>query len=174
MFLIFNSTFSLVANWLLTTIVILYFLHNIAYYRTPLQQKVKGIGKLGSGLYKLILPGSCSIPSISSNVFTPSSSSFNCKDNLHLWHLRLGHVPLSSLRHISSLNTYVSTFSNQSFHCDVCHFARQTRQPFPLSSSYSPNLFDLIHCDLWGPYKHPTYDRYNSFLTIVEDPSRAT
>ena len=33
-------------------------------------------------------------------------------------------------------------------------------------------MFDVVHMDLWGPYKIPTLDRKYYFLTIVDDYSR--
>ena len=35
-------------------------------------------------------------------------------------------------------------------------------------------LFDLIHIDVWGPYRHTTVNKCKYFLTIVDDHSRAT
>ena len=34
--------------------------------------------------------------------------------------------------------------------------------------------FDLLHLDVWGPYKSPTHVGYRYFLTIVDDYSRMT
>ena len=33
-------------------------------------------------------------------------------------------------------------------------------------------MFDLIHADVWGPYKFPTHDGNRYFLTLVDDCSR--
>ena len=30
-------------------------------------------------------------------------------------------------------------------------------------------MFDLIHCDTWGPYQFLTHNGYKYFLTIVDD-----
>lgn len=38
----------------------------------------------------------------------------------------------------------------------------------------SSNLFDLIHCDIWGPYHVSSHSGYNYFLTLVDDYSRFT
>lgn len=59
-------------------------------------------------------------------------------------------------------------------HCNVCPCAKQTRIPFPISTSKSFACFDLLHMDLWGPYKTPTYDGCKYFLIIVDDMSRYT
>ncbi|GKC12446.1 ribonuclease H-like domain-containing protein [Tanacetum coccineum] len=37
--------------------------------------------------------------------------------------------------------------------CEICQRAKQTREPFPLSDHTSKRLGDLVHLDLWGPYK---------------------
>ena len=56
-------------------------------------------------------------------------------------------------------------------HCNVCPLAKQKRLSFPLSRSYSISCFDLIHIDIWGPYKMPTVHNEHYFLTIVDDCS---
>ena len=35
-------------------------------------------------------------------------------------------------------------------------------------------MFDLVHCDLWGPFLVPIIEGYMFFLTIVDDYSRCT
>ena len=35
-------------------------------------------------------------------------------------------------------------------------------------------VFDLIHCNIWGPCHVPTHDGMQYFLTIVDDCSRFT
>nr|GEU68256.1 ribonuclease H-like domain-containing protein [Tanacetum cinerariifolium] len=37
--------------------------------------------------------------------------------------------------------------------CEVCHRAKQTREPFSLSIYKSKNHGDLVHLDLWCPYR---------------------
>ncbi|KAH0715981.1 hypothetical protein KY285_008848 [Solanum tuberosum] len=69
-----------------------------------------------------------------------------------LWHARLGHP----------------------FTCVICPMARQTRIPFPESTTSTTKAFELLHIDLWGPYHIPTHDGYNYFLTMVDDNTRST
>ena len=59
-----------------------------------------------------------------------------------------------------------------SVHCPVCPLAKQTRLAFPISATRASMMFDVVHMDLWGPYKTPTLDRKHYFLTIVDDYSR--
>lgn len=58
--------------------------------------------------------------------------------------------------------------------CDVCHKAKQVRQPFPIHDSCCSSKFELIHLDIWGPYSQPSLTHTGYMLTIVDDSSRAT
>ena len=57
--------------------------------------------------------------------------------------------------------------------CDACPLARQTRDSFPTSIHKASFLFELIHCDLRGPYSVPSSCGAVYFLTLVDDYSRA-
>jgi len=63
---------------------------------------------------------------------------------------------------------------NKSFICDICHFTKQKRLPFPLSASKSEKCFDLIHVDVWGLYSLSSIHGHKYFLTIIDDYSRYT
>ncbi|RDY04653.1 hypothetical protein CR513_11617, partial [Mucuna pruriens] len=43
-----------------------------------------------------------------------------------------------------------------------------------ISNNFSPNPFDLVHCDIWGPYHQPSHDGNRFFLTIDDDCTRFT
>jgi hypothetical protein len=88
-----------------------------------------------------------------------------------VWHNRLGHPADPVLFVLQndlgiSKNFFVPV-------CEVCHRAKQTREPFPLSDHKSKKLGDLIHLDLWGPYRVTSREGYKYFLTVVDDYSRA-
>lgn len=38
----------------------------------------------------------------------------------------------------------------------------------------SDSPFDLVHCDIWGPYHVPSHDNKRYFLTLVDDHTRFT
>lgn len=44
---------------------------------------------------------------------------------------------------------------------------------FSSSSITTTKPFELIHIDVWGPYRHVTHDNYSFFLTLVVDFTRA-
>ena len=90
-------------------------------------------------------------------------------DTSLLWHTRLGHAPTAVLKLVP-----VQGITSTLLPCDSCMLAKQTRQAFPHSNSVSSNVFDLVHVDLWGPYKHKTHNNCSMFLTIVDDKSKAT
>lgn len=58
--------------------------------------------------------------------------------------------------------------------CDICHYSKQHRLPFPQSNFQSTKLFELIHLDVWGPYKQVTHSNYYYLLTAIDDFSKAT
>lgn len=54
-------------------------------------------------------------------------------------------------------------------HCPIWPLAKQTRLPFPNSTSQTQKNFDLLHVDVWVPYKTPTHGNARYFLTIVDN-----
>ncbi|XP_075091814.1 uncharacterized protein LOC142171975 [Nicotiana tabacum] len=89
--------------------------------------QVKNIGKEGSGLY--VLTSKSIIKAIDSTSTTSNSSLF----------------PRSL------------TIDDTGQHCTVCPVAKQTRLPFSLSTLTAHSNFDIIHANVWGPYRVPTY-----------------
>ena len=55
-----------------------------------------------------------------------------------------------------------------------CPLAKQSRLPFCHSVISSVKPFKLIHCDIWGRYRHSSISGAFYFLTIVDDYSRFT
>lgn len=88
-----------------------------------------------------------------------------------LWHRRMGHPSLKITQLVSNVRDKNNEFGNKV--CDVCQRAKQTRDSFPLSNNKATNVFELVHCDFWGPYKTPSSCGAYYFLTIVDDFSRA-
>ncbi|GKA48797.1 ribonuclease H-like domain-containing protein [Tanacetum coccineum] len=74
-----------------------------------------------------------------------------CYVSKELWHCRLGHPSDQILSVLSDKVGF--KFGDHVSACDICHKAKQTREPFPLSDHKSNKLGDLVHLDVWGPYK---------------------
>ena len=90
------------------------------------------------------------------------------QDN-QLWHQRLGHPSQHIMKHLNLVHRHNNEVLTS---CHVCPLAKQTRLAFPSSSSRASACFDMVHMDLWGPYKTPTLDKKHYFLTILDNYSR--
>lgn len=88
-----------------------------------------------------------------------------------LWHRRLGHPSFSTLSYLPFLSGFKNV-SEKFGGCDICFQSKQTREVFIDSFNKATDCFDLIHCDLWGPYRVPSSCGAVYFLTIMDDYSR--
>lgn len=160
---IFNVNLLSVVNLSIDNSCEIHFSSCKCFIQDPVMKRKMKIGDLEDGLFKL------HTSTLLENVVSAAAiNTQNC--NVHLWHNRLGHpssVVLSHIPQLSSVST--SIFSN----CDVCHMAKQRKLSFTNSDTHSSS-FELIHCDVWGPYKQPTHSRCHYFLTIVDDFTRCT
>ncbi|GJW67782.1 ribonuclease H-like domain-containing protein [Tanacetum coccineum] len=123
-----------------------------------------GIGKQFNGLYLFDVDNACKI--VSNNCIA------SCFVSKTLWHQRLGHSAdqvLNALKPTLNLDSH-STFDHL---CDTCNKVKQTREPFPLSERKSTKIGELVHLDVWGPYKVVSRDSFRYFLTFVDDFSRS-
>uniref|UniRef100_A0A2N9I4I6 Integrase catalytic domain-containing protein n=1 Tax=Fagus sylvatica TaxID=28930 RepID=A0A2N9I4I6_FAGSY len=130
-----------------------------------------GLGRKRNGLYFLQVSTTAtkphSFPSVAVHTAVNNTPTFD------VWHHRLGHPSfsrLSLLKHV--INDLVIPSANE--HCKVCHISKQKRLPFTNSVHITAMPFELIHCDIWGPYHVPTLDNQKYFLTIVDDFTRCT
>ncbi|GJS80064.1 ribonuclease H-like domain-containing protein [Tanacetum coccineum] len=73
------------------------------------------------------------------------------KWGLCIWHNRLGH-PSDQVLDILKHKLNFETNSKKDL-CEVCHKAKQTRKPFPISNHQTKDLGQLVYLDVWGPYK---------------------
>lgn len=124
------------------------------------------IGKKSNGLYLLSTDQIClhkigSTSSVSAYVATVNPTL--------LWHFTLGHVPSPVFKMFS-----IDGLTQAITLCDCCMLAKKTRQSFSTSLSTATYIFDLVHIDLWGPYRNKTHQTCSMFLMIVDDKSRVT
>jgi hypothetical protein len=90
--------------------------------------------------------------------------------SFELWHKRIGHASPKVVELIPEVGSIVENINKT---CEVCFRAKQTREIFFSSDNNAKSYFDLVHCDLWGPYKVPAWCEAIYFLTIIDDYSRA-
>ncbi|KAJ0810676.1 putative RNA-directed DNA polymerase [Helianthus annuus] len=119
-------------------------------------RKLIGAGRCKDGLYQMGMLG------------TRRKAMMVTSD---LWHKRLGHAGDEKLSQINFLSNF--SFKNSDNICDSCMKSKFTKLPFPTSTTKTNACFDLIHCDIWGRYRTPSFTKANYFLTIVDDFSRS-
>ncbi|CAH9120171.1 unnamed protein product [Cuscuta epithymum] len=70
----------------------------------------------------------------------------------------------------------VPGFSNlSSLECESCHLGKQPRKSFPRRvNNRATSPFDLVHTDVWGPYRVTSTLGFRYFVIFVDDFSRYT
>ncbi|KAL8145688.1 hypothetical protein AgCh_003726 [Apium graveolens] len=76
----------------------------------------------------------------------------------------LGHPSVDVLTKLPDVHVKYCDFSS----CDICHFSKQHRLSFDSSNSYSSNVFDMIHIDVWGSYKQHKTQVPNMIKNFLE------
>jgi len=115
------------------------------------------------GLFKLsLMPLSIDkISSISSFVANVECS--------YMWHARLGHVNLNSIKRMMSLNLIPKASIDLKQKCETCIQAKQPRKRFTTFIERETNLLELVHSDSNDVLTHGG-KRY--FITFFDDFSK--
>ncbi|KAL2943034.1 Retrovirus-related Pol polyprotein from transposon RE1 [Bienertia sinuspersici] len=138
---------------------------------------VKGVGKECDGLYYLIdMPMQQLIKlvekqksNIKANLSTIQSEGTRMSEAMK-WHIRLGHT---SFKRVKETGMVTREQLNNEI-CVTCPLAKFTKQPYKKSKSHASEPFELIHMDIWGPYRVLTRKNHRYFLTVVDDNTRCT
>ncbi|XP_074293500.1 uncharacterized protein LOC141620560 [Silene latifolia] len=118
---------------------VLEFAKNSCFIQDRSLKTTIGVGELRDGLYW--------IRACAPSTDIHQVSALGSRD---LWHHRLGHPSDQVVKTIP----FASTLNfNKYWVCDVCHLAMQHRCSFCNNEQRALCVFDLIHCDLWGPYR---------------------
>ena len=90
-----------------------------------------------------------------------------------LWHKRLGHLNVDSMKKLrEGLVTGISFSNSHLESCISCAKGKQHRFPFKRSKNISRNLLDLVHSDLCGPMEVDSIAGSKYFVTFIDDYSR--
>ncbi|KAL9996132.1 putative RNA-directed DNA polymerase [Helianthus debilis subsp. tardiflorus] len=131
---------------------------NTCFVQDLLTRKVLVTGRQVDGLY------------FCGNLCVSNKVCYNSNSVSSLWHARFGHPSDNALNVLKNkLNVKIDGTKP----CEVCQRAKQHREPFPLSNHSTTELGELVHLDVWGPYKVRSKEGFRYFLTIVDDYSRA-
>ena len=92
-----------------------------------------------------------------------------------LWHTRLGHVGMDSMKAMVSkeIVTGIPKMSIEKETCASCQLGKQTRGSFPKATTYrAQHVLELIHGDLCGPISPSTAGGSRYILVLIDDHSR--
>ncbi|GJS27107.1 ribonuclease H-like domain-containing protein, partial [Tanacetum coccineum] len=123
-----------------------------------------GIGKQYNSLY--LFDADNAYKHVSNNCIA------SCSASKTLWHQRLGH-PADQVLDVLKTTLNLDIHSKSNHLCDTCNKAKQARESFPLSNHKTTKIGELVHLDVWVPYKITSRDGFRYFSTIVDDFSRA-
>nr|GEX83087.1 ribonuclease H-like domain-containing protein [Tanacetum cinerariifolium] len=104
--------------------------------------KTLGTGSEADGLYLF------DMDQIGKSVVGCANSTLVCHISKQLWHSRLGH-PADHVLSVLSKSIGLK-YKKHVSPCDICHKAKQTREPFPLSDHKSLSVRDLVHLTYKG------------------------
>ncbi|KAG8488224.1 hypothetical protein CXB51_018059 [Gossypium anomalum] len=94
------------------------------------------------------------------------------KDQIWLYHLRLGHPSFRVLKIM-----FPSLFKGltvENFHCDICELAKHKRTSFPVSNKRTSTPFSLVHSDVWGPSTISNISGARWFVSFIDDCTRVS
>lgn len=84
--------------------------------------------------------------------FTQEQANHATFISLDLLHKHLGHPSFAALAKFDKTIWNSVNFDSLPSTCTICLQAKQTRHSFPLSDFRLCDMFELIHCNIWGPY----------------------
>ncbi|KAL2927618.1 Retrovirus-related Pol polyprotein from transposon RE2 [Bienertia sinuspersici] len=126
---------------------------------------VKGTSKEKDGLYYLN-------NDVSEFLSSCMNSSHDTGHEFNLWHNRLGHASLSKLKYIDCVKPFLN--SKPKNVCLTYPMSKFTKLSFSISKSHVIDAFELVHMDIWGPYRVCNREKFRYFLTLVDDHTRST
>ncbi|KAK3016508.1 hypothetical protein RJ639_007197 [Escallonia herrerae] len=101
-----------------------------------------GLGKMHRGVFVFQPLSTATVASVSDSE----------SESYELWHRRMGHPSSQPLIHLPTVSVVSPSLKTI---CDVCCRAKHSRTVFPDSTSRAMDIFGLVHCDIWGPYRSP-------------------
>ncbi|UYV76293.1 hypothetical protein LAZ67_13003282, partial [Cordylochernes scorpioides] len=133
-------------------------------------------GILVNGMYRLHLDDNPQTRTFKANVEKQN----HCKNKncLMLWHDRLGHRNIESIKKIRNENLARGLSLNNCSHstdCVQCIQGKLTETPFPKKTEYrATETLQLVHSDICGPLPTNSLSGKRYFITFTDDYSRYT
>ena len=89
-----------------------------------------------------------------------------------LWHYRLGQINKKRIAKLQSKGILQSFDLKSDDVCEPCLLGKMTKSPFIGSCERGEDVLDLIHTDVYGPFRSPTWDGRHYYVTFTDDFSR--
>ncbi|WOH15415.1 hypothetical protein DCAR_0934954 [Daucus carota subsp. sativus] len=150
----FNHNLLSVSKLIKTSKINVMFDTKICILQDPSTKEIVGRGKEENGLYRIEAAKDEENQVGVMRFWRQSNNVVMCNAavKLYIVHARLGHSSVSKMRHIKFCNSD----GLRNFFCDACCVEKHHKLPFKPSNAIAKNIFDLVHVDLWGPYKIPS------------------
>lgn len=96
-----------------------------------------------------------------------STSTNSVYNQVMLWHIRLGYLSFSYLKHL--FPKLFKGINCSKFHCEACHLAKDHHVSFPIKPYFISKPFYLFHSVVWGQSKVNTLSEKKKkwFVTII-------
>jgi hypothetical protein len=94
-----------------------------------------------------------------------------------LWHARLGHVSVNTLRelHKKGLVLGLQLGHKEDLDCSSCMRGKAVAKPYAKrGGKRSTENLEIVHIDMWGPTPEPSHEGFFHILTAVDDKSGIT
>ncbi|GAA0170397.1 hypothetical protein LIER_24665 [Lithospermum erythrorhizon] len=124
-----------------------------------------GKGYLSGGLFLL---------NVDSFIKKNGSTSAFIIESLDVWHGRLGHVNVASIKRVRALSIIPDLSTSEFSKCPICLEAKFTKKPCNTVTIRQSNLLDLIHTDLADFKNTRSKGGKNNYITLTKDCSRYT
>jgi len=104
------------------------------------------------------------------------SSAATLPMDLDLWHRRLCHPSYPVLKKMIKeglvTGLKITSPSKPDPICEPCLAGKMVADPFPSSTNHSYKLLELVHSDVHGPIKVPSFSGYKYWVTFIDDSGR--
>ncbi|XP_048502933.1 uncharacterized protein LOC104896475 [Beta vulgaris subsp. vulgaris] len=128
--------------------------------------EIQAIGFQHAGLYKFYYDSSFSSADNSSSLLHISYHVSTTLPTLSVLLARLGHLSVQKMSKLSIPHKHNNTAN---VFCEPCILAKSHNTSFPISLSHDGAIFQLVHVDLWGPYRHASLSGDHYFITVLDD-----
>lgn len=115
-----------------------------------------------NGVYETVI---C-VDSLGNSVFHIDSS--NGVDKACLWHCCLGHINKKRITQLQKDRVLESFDLRSNDECEYCLLGKMTKSPFTGSYERGEGLLDLIHTDMYGPFRSTTRDVNQFYVTFTD------